>query len=306
MRNGWKKGIAAGLCLGALLGLTACGGQPGTAAEDSGKVHVVATFNAMKEFVSAVGGDKVDVSVIIPDGTEPHNFAPKAQDLTSLSAAQLFVMNGLNMETWAEEAVAAIDNDKLIVVTASDGVTPIELTDEEEIAEHGRYDPHVWLSLKEAETEARNIARALAEADPSNADYYNTNCDAFVSQLENLFNEYAEKLSAAERKSIVTGHAAFAYLCRDFGLTQESVEDVFAEGEPSAKQLAELVDYCRANNVTTIFTEELVSPKVSETLASEVGANNEVIYTITGTENGGTYLERMDYNLSKILESLSE
>ncbi|MFH1512629.1 MAG: zinc ABC transporter substrate-binding protein, partial [Bacillota bacterium] len=98
----------------------------------------------------------------------------------------------------------------------------------------------------------------------------------------------------------------FGYLCRDFGLTQNSVEDVFAEGEPSAQQLAELVDYCRANGVTTIFAEEMASPEISETLANEVGANVKTIYTIESAEDGLSYLERMEANLYEIYLSLAQ
>lgn len=121
-----------------------------------------------------------------------------------------------------------------------------------------------------------------------------------------LYNEYSKKFASVEKKSFVTGHAAFAYLCRDFGLSQNSVEDVFAEGEPTAKQLSQLVDYCKSNNVTTVFAEEMASPEVSEALAKEVGAKVETIYTIESAEDGKTYLERMQDNLSEIYSSLSE
>ncbi|HWR61400.1 MAG TPA: zinc ABC transporter substrate-binding protein, partial [Clostridia bacterium] len=103
----------------------------------------------------------------------------------------------------------------------------------------------------------------------------------------------------------VTGHAAFGYLCRDFGLVQSSVRDIYAEGEPSAQQLAELVEYCRENNITTIFAEEMASPEVSQTLANEVGAKVETIYTIENSDGDKTYIERMEENLVKIYDSLS-
>jgi zinc transport system substrate-binding protein len=122
--------------------------------------------------------------------------------------------------------------------------------------------------------------------------------------LEDLYEEYEAKFQTVTQKSFVTGHAAFGYLCRDFGLEQNSVEDVFADGEPSAQQLAELVEYCRENDVTTIFAEELASPEVSETLADEVGAEVETIYTIASAEDDKTYLERMEENLEKIYQSL--
>ena len=293
------------LCLITVWSFSACGSSNDQANKpEESKIKVSVTFDAMKEFVAAVGKDKVEISTIIPDGTEPHDFEPKAQDLTALSAANVFVYSGLGMESWAEEAVKAADNAKLITVEASKGADAIENTDSGEIEEHGQYDPHIWLSLKGAELEVKNIKDGLVQADPSNKDYYEKNCDDFVSQLESLYNEYNGKFQSVEKKSFVTGHAAFGYLCRDFGLEQNSVEDTFAEGEPSAQQLAELVEYCKENQVTTIFAEEMASSDVSETLANEVGAKVETIYTIESAEDGMTYLERISDNLSKIYDSL--
>lgn len=298
-----RRWIALLLCLTAVLSLTACGGSGKSSGDE--KLQVYVSFNALKEFAEAVGGDKVEVTAIIPDGTEPHDFEPKAQDLAGLSRAQIFVYNGLGMEAWAGDAVAAADNKNLIVVEASDGVKLIENTQDEEIRERGQYDPHVWLSLKGAETEAANIRDALVQSDPANKVFYETNCSEYIAKLEALYEQYSEKLASTEKKSFVTGHAAFAYLCRDFGLVQNSVEDVFAGGEPSARQLTELVDYCRENGVTTIFAEEMASPDISETLAREVGADVETIYTMESAEDDKSYLERMDDNLGKIYASLT-
>ncbi|WP_367566810.1 metal ABC transporter substrate-binding protein [Lacrimispora sp.] len=343
-----KKWAAMLLCLIAAVNLSACSNNQGstpvatTAAEESSttessaeqtsaaeesKIKVTVTFDAMKEFVVAVGKDKVDISTVIPAGTEAHDFEPKAQDLAGISDAKVFVYNGLGMEGWVEEALSAVNNTDLIVVEASKGADVIEREtasedheedeDHEEEAgheedgededghSHGKYDPHLWLSLKGAQTEVKNITAALAQADPDNKEYYVQNCNDYISQLESLYNEYIGKFQSAEKKTFVTGHAAFGYLCRDFGLEQNSVRDIFADGEPSAQQLAQLVEYCRENNVTTIFAEEMVSPAVSQTLANEVGAAVETVYTIESAQDDMTYLERMESNLSKIYDSLT-
>ena len=268
------------------------------------KLKVSVTFDAMKEFTEAVGGDKVEISTIIPDGTEPHDFEPKAQDLAGLSTAKVFVYSGFGMESWADKAVQAANNSDLVTVEASKGADPIKNTDAGEIKEHGQYDPHIWLSLKGAEIETKNIKDGLVKADPSNKEVYEKNCDDFVSKLESLYTEYDQKFKSVSKKSFVTGHAAFGYLCRDYGLSQNSVEDVYAEGEPSAQQLAELVKYCKDNKVTTVFAEDMASPEVSKTLADEVGAKVETIYTIESGEDNKTYLERVESNLKKIYESL--
>lgn len=306
--------LAAGMLT---FGAAALGGCARTETDSSspedGRLPVVVSFNALKEFAQAVGQDKITVKVIIPDGTEPHDFEPKAGDLVALSTAKVFAYNGLGMEAWAEEAVKSAGGADLVVTETSDGVTPIangdgddheEESEEEQGHDHGQYDPHVWLSLKGAVQAVENIRDALAEADPDNETYYKENAAAYTAELNDLYEEYAQKFSGLSQKNFVTGHAAFGYLCRDFGLEQNSVEDVFAEGEPSAKQLTELVKYCREHQVTTIFAEEMASPAVSQTLASEVGAEVKTIYTMESNEDDKTYFDRMKENLAEIYDSL--
>ena len=296
-----KKLCVLAVCLAMLGSLVPALGETAAAAEP---VKVTVTFDAIREFVQAVGGVNVDIVTMIPNGIEPHDFEPKAQDMVALSAAQVFVYNGLGMESWVEDAVAAANNPNLIVVDASTGAEPIVNTDAGELQDHGQYDPHLWLSLKGAAIEAANIRDALVRADSANASAYEANYAAFAASLDRLFAEYQAKFASAKKTSIVTGHAAFGYLCRDFGLSQNSVEDVFAEGEPSAQQLAALVDYCKLNGVTTVFAEEMGNPDISATLANEVGAKVETIYTMESAEDGLSYLERMESNVSKIYESL--
>ena len=119
----------------------------------SKKIQVVTSFNAMAEFAKAIGGDKVEVSTIIPDGVEPHDFELKPENMKQLATAQVFVYNGFGMEPWAQQAIDAAKNSKLITVVATEGVEAIKNTDPEEIKDHGAEDPHAWLSLKNAKIE---------------------------------------------------------------------------------------------------------------------------------------------------------
>ncbi len=291
-----KKATALSLIIAMLVLFTACG----TAAKDhgGGKLQVLVSFNAMFELVTVVGQDRVSVTTIVPNGMETHDFEPKAQDIAALSKASVFVYSGFNMEPWAKDAVLSANNESLVEVEAAKGVDPIEF-------EGGGYDPHVWLSLKAVEIEVDNIKNALCEADPDNAAFYKENAKTYTLELEALYNEYAAKFETLTKKDFVTGHAAFGYLCREFSLTQISVSDVFAEGEPNAKRLGELVEFCKANGITTIFSEELASPEVSQTLANEVGAQVKAIYTMENAEDGLTYLERMEINLAEIYGSMA-
>lgn len=287
-----------------LLLLAAGCGAPKAEKPDGGKLPVVASFYAMKEITQAIGGDKVDVRTLIPEGTEPHEFQPTTRSMKDLSRARVLVIQGLGMEPWAEEMVKAAENKDLVQVVAAQQVQPIQNEEKEEIREHGQYDPHAWLSPSCAQLEARAIADGLAKADPANRAYYEANADKFIARLQTLEDKYKEKFRQVHRKDFVTGHAAFAYVCRDFGLEQSSVEGVFASGEPNARQLAALVEFCRERSVKTIFTEAAVSPKTSQSLAREVGAKVVPIHTLEGSEGEGDYLQQMEENLERIYESL--
>lgn len=270
---------------------------------DSSKIKVAASFNAMREFIEKIGGNKVEVHVMIPNGTEPHDFEPSAKDMQILSKARVFVYNGLGMESWADKTLKAVDNKSLKVVNASSGCDIIKLNSNDSKNEES-YDPHVWLSVKMAKIQSNNIKKALIEVDPSNKEFYEKNYDDFSAELDNLYNEYSKKIASVSSKSIVTGHSAFAYLCRDFGLKQNSVSDVFAEGEPSPKKMGELVEFCKNNNVRTIFVENMVSTKVSETLAKEINGKAQKIYTLESKEDGKDYIQCMRENIEAIYESL--
>lgn len=270
---------------------------------DKSKLQVVVSFNPLKQFAQAVGKDKIEVITVIPEGVEPHDFEPKIKDMQNISKASLFVYTGFGMESWVEKTISSIDNKNLVLVDSSVGIDPIK-NKGKEIEEYGQFDPHIWLSLRDAKIQTKNIKDALVKADGKNKDFYEKNFQEFSGQLDKLYNGYKGKFQGVKNKNFVTGHAAFGYLCRDFGLVQNSVEDVFAEGEPTPQKIKQLVELSKKNKIKVIFMEELASPRVSETLAKEVGADVQKIYTIESNEGNKTYIQSMEENLSKIYNSL--
>ena len=267
------------------------------------KLQVVVSFNPLKQFAEAVGKDKIEVKTIVPEGVEPHDFEPKTKDMENISKAALFVHTGFGMESWVEKTLSAIGNKNLVVVDSSVGIEPIK-NQYKQAGEDGQFDPHIWLSLREAKIQTKNIKDALVKADEKNKDFYEKNFQEFSGELDKLYSEYKVKFQGVTNKNFVTGHAAFGYLCRDFGLKQNSVEDVFAEGEPTPQKLKELVELSKKDKIKVIFMEELASPRVSETLAKEVGAKVQKIYTIESNEGNKKYIESMEENLSNIYNSL--
>ncbi|WP_394873132.1 metal ABC transporter solute-binding protein, Zn/Mn family [Clostridium butyricum] len=296
-----KKIISGALAVITSIMLIGCGTNSDTKTtndEGNKKVNIMVSVYPLKEFADKIAGDKAEVSCMVPDNMEPHDYEPKTKDFEALIKSDAFIYNGLGLETWVDQVKSVIGDKELRIVDSSEGV---EVRKEGEVI-----DPHSWLSLKEAEKQAGNIKDTLVEIDEDNKAYYEENYDAFVGELESLYNEYKEKFDNLSTKDFVTGHAAFGYLCRDFGLQQKSVENLFAEGEPTPKQLEQLVTFCKENNIKTVFSESLASPKVSETLAKEVGAEVVPILTLESNEDDKSYVEAMRYNLEEIYKCLSQ
>ena len=296
-----KKIISGVLAAIASIMLIGCGSSSNTNTtneENKDKVNIMVSVYPLKEFADKIAGDKAEISCMVPENMEPHDYEPKTKDFEALTKSDAFIYNGLGLETWVDSVNSAIGDKDIRIVDSSDGV---------DVRKEGdSIDPHSWLSLKEAQKQAENIKNTLVEIDEKNKDYYQENYDVFVSELESLYNEYKEKFDGISHKDFVTGHAAFGYLCRDFGLNQKSVENLFAEGEPTPRQLQELVTFCKDNNIKTVFSESLASPKVSETLANEVGAQVVPILTLESSEDDKSYIEAMKYNLEEIYKCLSQ
>lgn len=276
-----------------------CGQKEGSKVErEANKVKVVVSINPLKEFAEAIGGDKVEVTSLVPENMEPHDFEPKPKDLEGLMKSDIFVYNGLGMEEWLDQVKESVDSEKVLFIDSSSKADVLK--------QGNKVDPHLWLSLKEATKQAENIKNALVEKDSANKDYYEENYNKFKNALDELYKEYEPKFTTATNKDFVTSHAAFGYLCREFGLSQKSIADVFGESEMLPRDKENLIKYCRENNIKTIFSESSLSQKDAESLASEAGATVEAIYTLETKEKDMSYLEGMRYNLEKIYESLNK
>ncbi|WP_037291465.1 metal ABC transporter substrate-binding protein [Saccharibacillus sacchari] len=331
------------------------------AATPAEKLKVETSFYPMYEFARNVGGDLADVELLVPAGTEPHDWEPTPQDIAKIEEADLLVYNGAGMESWVDQVLDASANGDLLAVEASKGIDIMEGSEEghdhghDEAAEeghdhdhdhdaaaeeehdhshdeavteehdhdhaeeaghahshdHGGLDPHVWLSPALAVEEVRGIEKAFAEKDPANADQYKSNADAYVAKLEALDTEFKDGLSGTKRTDFITQHAAFGYLAREYGLTQVPIAGLSPEQEPSAQEMAEIVEFAKEHDVKTIFFETLVSSKVAEAIASEIGAKTAVLNPLEGlTEEeiaaGEDYLSIMRANLAALQAALNE
>ncbi|ASW44020.1 metal ABC transporter solute-binding protein, Zn/Mn family [Clostridium isatidis] len=306
------------LILGVFLVFTGCNNKDKENISENinDKIKIGVTIYPLKDFAESIGGDKVEVFSIIPDGTDAHSFDPKPTDLKNLTNSNIFIYNGLGMEEWINSILTTLEGTEVKIVEASSGIKALTAVKEEDLEDHeeeehdeeehshGDYDPHVWLSLTDAVKEVENIKNALIEIDAENKEYYEANYDKLISKMNALKDTYIEKFKNIENKDLVTGHAAFAYIARDFGLIQNSIADVYGEGELTPKDLEKLIDYCKENKVKVIFSETTASAEASETLANAVGAAIEKIYSLETKEDDLDYLQAMEYNLETIYTSL--
>ena len=287
------------------------------AMESKKMLKVMASFYPMYDFAAKIGGDKAEVITLVPSGTEPHDWEPAAADIRNLEEADLFIYSGAGMEHWVDDVLASLDNKNLISVEASKGVALRDghshSHEEEEGAgepeEEGQYDPHVWLSPLNAEKEMENIKNAYIKADPDNRDYYEANYELYASRFADLNQKFKDTLSSLPNKDIVVSHEAFGYLCDAYGLNQVGIEGLSPDSEPSPARMAEIIDFVRANHVRVIFFEELVSPKVAETIAKETGSSVQVLNPLEGLsdeelESGADYFSVMEENLKRLEAAL--
>lgn len=265
--------------------------------KDVNKVQVSVSINPLKEFTEAIGKDKVEVQCLVPDNVEPHDFELKTRDFEKLTSEDIFIYNGLGMEDWLNDVKGQLKKSDVKFVNSSEGANII--------IKDNREDPHLWLSLIEAKKQCNNIKDALIEEDSINKEYYEKNYEEYVQRLDELYNEFEPKMKSLNSKSFVTSHEAFGYLCRDFGLNQKYLNDMFSEGEATAKTYEALAVFCRENGVDTIFSEGDESSKEAETLANEIKGKIEPLYTLETKVEGSTYLEVMRDNLTKIYNALN-
>ena len=294
--------LAIGLLAVALL-LSGCGSTSSSAEEGT---SVVASFYPLAEAASRVGGDLVSVQNLTPPGVEPHDLELAPDDIEAIANADVIVYLGGGFQPAVEDALAEAEH--AVTVDALDAVAT-NAAPASEADEGLTVDPHVWLDPARYEEIVRSVSAALSEADPANEATYAANAEAYIGQIAALDEEFRVGLSDCERITIVTSHEAFGYLADAYGLTQVGILGLSPEAEPDPRRLAELRDLVQREGVTTIFAEELVSPKVAETLASEAGVQVAVLNPIESLTDaqeraGEDYLSLMRENLDTLRRAL--
>jgi zinc transport system substrate-binding protein len=268
-----------------------------------GKPLVVASFFPMYDFARQVAANRAQVISLVPPGVHGHDWEPSPQDVAQVRRARVFVYNGAGFEPWADKLIKEAAGSATVVVAASAGLTVART------GADGRTDPHVWLDPVLAKGEVDAIRAALERSDPAGKSAYAANAAAYATRLADLDGRFDAGLRDCARREVVVSHAAFGYLTRRYRLEQIAVTGLAPQAEPSPAALAAIVRTARERKVTAIFVEPLVSPKLAETLAREVGVRLLTLDPIEGVTRkeaaeGTGYIELMARNLQSLRDGL--
>lgn len=314
-----KYMIGITLAVGMFL-LAACGG---TNQKDSKKneLTIVTTFYPMYEFTKEVVGNEGNVKLLIPSGTEPHDFEPSAKQQAEIADADVFVYNSPDMEFFVDSLKDSVDTNKTLMIEAAKGIDRLKSAEEDHDHDHEHeeasseshsheYDPHIWLDPVLAIKEVKTIASELGKKYPDKKSTFDKNADAYIKKLENLNQKYTDALKDAKNRTFVTQHAAFAYLANQYDLHQQAIAGVTPDQEPTPSRLAELKDFVNKNKIKVIYFEENASSKVAETLSKETGVKLEVLNPLESLTSeqikaGENYISVMEENLKALKESIN-
>ncbi|MEU4694955.1 metal ABC transporter substrate-binding protein [Actinoplanes sp. NPDC023714] len=292
-----------------LVALTGCGQQE---AGGGGKLSVVTAFYPLQFVSERVGGDVVSVSNLTKPGAEPHDVELNARQVGEITDADLVVyLSGFQpavddavKQNGGDHAFDAASSIKLLAASEADEHAHEGEAEHAEESASGT-DPHFWLDPTRLATVAEAVAAKLGEADPANKDAFTTRAAALSTELKTLDGEFTSGLESCERHELVTSHTAFHYLADRYGLTQIGITGIDPEAEPSPQRLAAVAEEAKEHGATTIFFETLVSPKVAETLAREVGAQTAVLDPLEGlTDENADYFSVMRANLTALTTAL--
>lgn len=303
---------ALGALTAATIALAGCGSGPG--APSDRPVRIVAGFYPLQYVAEQVGGDRATVSSLTQPGAEPHDLELSPRQVATIVDANLVVyLRGF--QPAVDEAVALeakhssldVGTSVPLLDAAEEGhqhdpaedAAPSALDDEPATTT----DPHLWLDPTRLATVGKALANRLAEVDPEGAAGYHARAAELTTKLTRLDHEYRTGLARCERREIVVSHAAFGYLAERYDLDQVALS-ISPEGEPTPQRLAEVAHEAREHDATTIFFESLVSPRVAQAIAGEVGAATAVLDPIEGPPDGSDYLGAMRANLHVLKPAL--
>ncbi len=293
--------------------------SPVSAAPTARKLQVVATTTLLADITRNVAGDAATVTSLLPVGSDPHSFEPSPRDSQRIANADVLIENGVGLETWLEPMIQN-SGTRARRVIASEGLTPREdnthageAKSEADQGEHGHeLDPHMWADVQNVIAYVTRIRDGLAAADPANAALYQANAARYTAQLQDLDAFIVQQAATlpAEKRRLVTNHETFGYFADRYGfeLVGTVLPSVSAEAQPSAQDMARLVDAMKEAGGAAVFTEATTNPALATQLARDAGVRvvGDLYTDSLGApgSNGDTYIKMMRYDIEQIVKAL--
>ncbi len=281
----------------------------GCAPQKKSDLTVVATTTIVGDVVRRVGGDRIQLVVLLPVGADPHTYEPRPNDAAAIQDASVIFMNGLELEHSLEPVITANATGK--VITVSDGIDVLPFSAQAGGESHTAGDPHVWMDPNNVMVWVTNIEKALSEIDPQGADIYRSNADAYMKQLSTLDTWIKTEVNGIplDERKLITDHQSLGYFARRYGfeLAGLIIPSVSTDASVSAADLATVEKEIKQSGIKTIFVEKNSNEAVAAQIASDTGITYAAIYTGSlGDEKSGaaTYLDFMRYDVATIIEGL--
>lgn len=269
------------------------------------KIVALASFYPLYEFTKEVAKDKVDVSILVPPGIEPHDWEPSIQDLQRIQHADIIIINGIGFENWIEGIKKL--NSEIIIIDSSNGINIKKESgiDEQEDGHLNTSlaDPHIWLNPSLAKIQVKNIADGLRDLDPENSLYYHDNSENYIKKLDSLDLKIRTELSNCT-KNFIAFHNAFTYFAKEYGLNQYTVVSNGPHGEPTSKTIEKIINLAKEMKIKVIFTEEGVDKRTAQVIAKEISGKVLTLSPVEISDENSSYIEKMDVNLANLKESL--
>ena len=266
------------------------------------KIKVVASFSILGDMVCQVTGDLAEVKTIVGPDADAHVYAPSAADAKVVADAEVIFVNGLGFETWSQTLIKTSATQAAVFV-ATEGITPL-LVD-------GQIDPHAWNSLTNGIKYVANVAAGMAEADPKNAAVYKANARTYAARLKALHDRALDQLNGLStgQRTVVTAHDAFGYLEAAYGLRFLAPVGIDTDAEPSARNLAELIDHLKEVGAGALFVENITSPSLIQQIARETGIQvGGRLFSDALSQRGGpatSYEGMFEHNLATLIQALN-
>jgi manganese/iron transport system substrate-binding protein len=295
----------AGLLVGWVAGATLAEAQ---STRQPGKpLRVVTTFTIIQDMAQNVAGTAAIVESVTKSGAEIHDYSPTPLDVVKAQSADLVLWNGMNLERWFEKFFENVKGVPSVVIT--DGIAPMGIKE-------GPYtdkpNPHAWMSPTNALIYVENIRKALAAADPANAEIYARNAAAYSAEIRALDEPLRKRLSAIpeNQRWLVTSEGAFSYLTRDFGMREAYLWPINADEQGTPQQVRKVIDLVRKNKIPVVFSESTISDKPAKQVARETGVRyGGVLYVDSLSAANGpvpTYLKLLEVTVETIAKGFGK